>query len=194
MIHVNTYQAKRKNEEEYDAETYADLISKPKNDWEYDYEYDYYDDEPTRDERRLAAISHLSAWLSSFGAFLIPFSALIPLAIYFTQRNSSPFVARHALQAFVFQVVMTLGVLIALIAGSVVYAIGIIVAGISVLLLVGLVALPVWVIGGGLMLAALALMPFLMPFIATIAGIYALRGRRFNYPLINRYVLRRMKK
>jgi uncharacterized Tic20 family protein len=135
----------------------------------------------------MAAISHFSAWLSLLGAFYVPVSALISFMIYLNYRERSAYVARNALQATIFQLMMTVGAMLALTVGGVVWGIGLAIAALSVIALIGIVLLPLWIILGVAGIITLALAPVLMPFVATAAGLYALSGRTFHYPLMRRY-------
>src|SRR5262245_59935840 len=85
------------------------------------------------DERLWAAVAHASAWVTalivlvSYG-FLIPLSIFIPLVIYFMFRRRSGYVVFHALQAFVLQLVGTVGAFAIMMVGGVVWGVGMVVA------------------------------------------------------------------
>lgn len=162
---------------------YHQAESKLKNDFERDYEYGYDGAEYVdAEERKIAALAHMSAWLSLFGGFLVPFSVVVPIAMYFMYRDRSPFIAHHASRALKFQLFMTLGAMLLLVFGSIVWALGAVVAALSIVAIIGLLILPVWLILGALGLFAVGLMPFAMPFIATAAAISVYNGDDYWYP------------
>jgi len=77
----------------------------------------------TDDERLWAAVAHISAWVTFLGGIatigtIIPVSIFIPLIVYFLFRRKSDYVAFHALQAFVIQLIGTVGAAILLFAGG----------------------------------------------------------------------------
>lgn len=169
-------------QDDYD---YYGIESKLKNDFASDYRYEYAEDEAEYvepEERKIAALTHLSAWLSIFGGFIVPVSVLVPILVYFNYRDRSPFVAHHAVRALKTQVFMTLGAMLLLVVGSIVWSIGAVIAALSIVALVGLIALPVWVLIGLLGLAVVSLMPVAMPIVATIAAISVYNGRDYWYP------------
>jgi uncharacterized Tic20 family protein len=184
-VTINGNQKRKRAEYFYEDEEYAEVEPKRKNDWQAWPEY--YEDVPTDEEKKMAAISHFSAWLSLLGAFYVPVSALISFMIYLNYRERSAYVARNALQATIFQLMMTVGAMLALTVGGVVWGIGLAIAALSVIALIGIVLLPLWIILGVAGIITLALAPVLMPFVATAAGLYALSGRTFHYPLMRRY-------
>lgn len=63
------------------------------------------DDQPSRDERNLAMLSHLLPFLG----FIMPgMNILIPLLIWLTKRDSSGYVEHHARESLNFQITYTL--------------------------------------------------------------------------------------
>ncbi len=145
------------------------------------------------DERLWAAVAHASAWITLFGGIIsigaiVPVSIFIPLVIYFLFRKKSEFVAYHALQAFVVQLLGTVGVALLLTAGGVVWLVGLVVAFLSVLLLVGFVLVPLWLLVGLIVAVGAALMPLVMVVFATIGALETLRGRDYRYPVIGRWI------
>ena len=61
-----------------------------------------------------ASLAHATALLTAIlgtpGGLGIPIGLAVPLALYFGYRRNSRFIAFHALQAFVYQVVGTIGI------------------------------------------------------------------------------------
>jgi uncharacterized Tic20 family protein len=138
----------------------------------------------SRDDRLLAAFSHASILLFGFGLIL-------PLVIYFTQKKKSAFLAFHALQAFIFQLI------------------GNIVSFVFPLGLLGLICIPifgaaflgrqdifeplVWAmvilmvgIGGLLSLVSMAYMIY-----GIIGAILTYQGKDFQYVLIGKWIGKR---
>ncbi|MDZ4768694.1 MAG: DUF4870 domain-containing protein, partial [Chloroflexota bacterium] len=151
----------------------------------------------TDDERLWAAIAHASAWITLFGGIvsigaIVPISIFIPLAIFFIFRKKSDYIAFHALQAFVFQLIGTVGAALLLTVGGVVWGIGMVVALVAVLVLVGFVLVPLWALVGLVGLLAIALMPLAMVLYATIGAIETFRGRDYRYPLVSRWIDRQL--
>jgi uncharacterized Tic20 family protein len=149
------------------------------------------------DERLWAAIAHGSVWITLLGGaasigMALPISVFIPLAVYFAFRRRSDYVAFHALQAFVLQLVGTLGALILLTVGGIIWTIGFIVALLAMLILIGFVLVPLWGIVGIALLIAAALMPLAMLFLGTLAAIETYQGRDYRYPAIARWVDRQL--
>jgi uncharacterized Tic20 family protein len=184
-VTINREQKRKRAEYNFEDEVYYDETPKRKNDWQAWPEY--YEDEPTQEEKQVAAASHFAAWLSVLGGFMVPVSALASFLIYLNYRDRSAYVARNALQATIFQLMMTFGAMLALVVGSVAWGLGLVVAAISVIALIGIVLLPVWIVLGVVGIITLALAPVMMPLFATAAGLYALSGRTFHYPLMRRY-------
>lgn len=159
--------------------------AKLKNDFADNYRYEYAYDEAEYvepEERKIAALTHLSAWLSLFGGFIVPFSVLVPILVYFNYRDRSPFIAHQATRALKFQLFMTLGAVLLLVVGSVVWTIGAVLAALSILAVIGILILPIWILVGLVGLLIVSLMPFAMPFIATIAAFSVYNGGDYWYP------------
>src|SRR5438128_536437 len=78
------------------------------------------------EERQWAAIAHASIWFTILGGiltagFVVPISIFVPLVIYFMYRKKSDYVVFHALQAFVVQLIATVGVLALAVFGGVIW-------------------------------------------------------------------------
>lgn len=151
----------------------------------------------TDEERQWAAVAHASIWVTLLGGFLtagfvVPVSIFIPLVIYFLYRKRSDYVSFHALQAFVLQLVGTVGVLALAIVGGTAWLIGMVLALLAVFVLAGIVLVPLW----GLVGIALALVIFLTPFAAlllgTIATVQTYNRLDCRYPLIAKWVDRQL--
>ncbi|MDX2160725.1 MAG: DUF4870 domain-containing protein [bacterium] len=149
------------------------------------------------DERLWASVAHVSAWITFLGGIftigtIIPVSIFIPLVIYFLFRRKSDYVAFHALQAFVIQLIGTVGAAVLLLAGGMVWSVGMIIAVISLVLLVGVVLVPLWALIGVALLLVVLLLPLGMVLFATIAAIATFRGEDYHYPFIARWVDRQL--
>ncbi len=151
----------------------------------------------TDEECQWAALAHASIWLTMFGGFLtagfvIPITIFVPLVIFALYRKRSDYVAFHALQAFVLQLIGTVGVLALLIIGGAAWALGMVVALLAVFALIGVVLVPLWGVVG----IALALLIFAMPvaalFLGTIAAIQTYNRLDYRYPYIAQWVDRQL--
>ncbi len=144
---------------------------------------------PTANERTWAALAHASVLLTfalgvSTGGLATVVMALVPLLIWLTFRDRSRFVAFHAMQATVFQ----LGVLA--------LWIGLLVAGLVILIPTWILTALLLVILVGLLLLPLALvltiiLPIVLaalPFASLVYGLYGAyevyAGRTFRYWLV----------
>ena len=149
------------------------------------------------DEKLWAAVAHGSVWVTLLGGFIsagtvVPLSVFIPLIIYFLFRSKSDYVAFHALQAFVLTLLGTVGAFLLLTVGGIIWTIGMIVALLAVVLLVGFVLVPFWGLVGIGLLAAVVLLPLAMLFLGTFAAIETYNGRDYRYPFIARWVDRQI--
>jgi uncharacterized Tic20 family protein len=149
------------------------------------------------DEKLWAAIAHASAWITILAGILsigavVPVSVFIPLVIYFVFRRRSDYVAFHALQAFVLQLAGTLGALALLLVGGLVWGVGLVVALLLMVILIGFILVPVWGIVGIALLLSVVAMPIAMILFGTIAAIETYNGRDYRYPIIARWVDRQM--
>jgi uncharacterized Tic20 family protein len=149
------------------------------------------------DERLWAAIAHGSIWITLLGGlftggFVVPLSIFIPLVVYFLYRKQSDYIAFHALQAFVLQLIATVGVMTVAVIGGTAWAIGMVIAALAVVVLAGIVLVPLWGIVG----IALALIIFVTPFAAllfgTIATVQTYNRHDYRYPLIAQWVDRQL--
>jgi uncharacterized Tic20 family protein len=149
------------------------------------------------DERMWAAVAHASAWITVLGGlftgglFLV-ISIFIPLIIYFMFRQKSDYVAFHALQAFVLQLVGTVGAFALLIMGGLVWMVGMVIALLAMVILVGFILAPVWGLVGLALMVVVAVMPIAMLLFGTMGAIETYNGRDYRYPYIARWVDRQM--
>jgi uncharacterized Tic20 family protein len=150
------------------------------------------------DEERLwAALAHGSVWIT-FALFFttagvgVPLSVFIPVMIYFLFRKKSDYVTFHALQAFVLQLVGTVGALALLVIGGIIWVIGLIVSLVLIVVIVGIVIAPLWGLVGIALLVVVVLMPFAMLLLGTIAMIETYNRRDYRYPYIARWVDRQL--
>jgi uncharacterized Tic20 family protein len=151
----------------------------------------------TDEEKLWAAIAHASAWITILAGILsigavVPVSVFIPLVIYFVFRRRSDYVAFHALQAFVLQLAGTLGALALLLVGGLVWGVGLVVALLLMIILIGFILVPVWGIVGIVLLLGVIALPIAMVLFGTIAAIETYNGRDYRYPFIARWVDRQM--
>ncbi len=149
------------------------------------------------DERLWAAIAHGSVWVTfimffTTAGFGVPLSIFIPLVIYFMFRKKSDYVSFHALQAFVLQLLGTVGALTLLVVGGITWLIGLIVALLLIVVIVGFVIAPLWALLGVALLGMVVLMPFAMLLFGTIATIQTYNRHDYRYPYIARWVDRQL--
>jgi uncharacterized Tic20 family protein len=150
------------------------------------------------DEERLwAAIAHGSVWLTLLTGLLtvglsVPLSIFIPLVIYFLFRQRSDFVAFHALQAFVIQLLGTVGALALLTVGGAAWLAGMVIALLAVFVLVGAILVPLWGVVGILLGLVVLVMPLAMILFGTIGAIETYHGRDYRYPFIAQWVDRQL--
>lgn len=150
------------------------------------------------DEERLwAAVAHASVWVTMLGGIftigaIIPVSIFVPLVIYFLFRRSSDYVAFHALQAFVLQLLGTVGAATLLLLGGTIWSLGMVVAAVSVIVLVGFVLMPLWALVGLLLLVIVVGLPLAMVLYGTIAAIATYKGQDYRYPYISHWVDRQL--
>jgi uncharacterized Tic20 family protein len=143
----------------------------------------------TANERTWAALAHASVLLTfvlgvSTGGLATIIAALVPLAIWLYFRDRSHFVAFHAMQATVFQL------------GSVAAWVGLLVAGLVILIPTWILTVLLLVVLIGFLLLPLALvltilLPAILialPFVSLVYGLYGAyevyAGRAFRYWLV----------
>lgn len=151
----------------------------------------------TDDEKMWAAVAHGSVWLTLIGGVLsigaiVPISVFVPLAIYFMFRRRSDYVAFHALQAFVLQLIGTVGAFAVLLVGGIVWTLGMVIALMAVVILVGFILVPLWGVVGVVLAVLILVMPIAMLLYGTIGAIETYNGRDYRYPFIARWVDRQL--
>jgi uncharacterized Tic20 family protein len=151
----------------------------------------------TDDEKMWAAVAHGSVWLTLIGGLLsvgmiVPISVFVPLAIYFMFRRRSDYVAFHALQAFVLQLIGTVGAFAVLLVGGIVWTLGMVIALMAVVILVGFILVPLWGVVGVALAVVILVMPVAMLLYGTIGAIETYNGRDYRYPFIARWVDRQL--
>jgi uncharacterized membrane protein len=107
-------------------------------------------------------------------------------------RKRSDYVAFHALQAFVLQLIGTVGVLALAVVGGAAWVVGMVISLLAVFVLAGIILVPLW----GLVGIALALVIFATPAAAllfgTIAAAQTYNRLDYRYPLIAKWVDRQL--
>lgn len=179
---------------EYEERYYAPRKSKPSfRDRPRSYSTLHISD----DERLWAAVAHASTVLTFISAvmtagFSVPISIFVPLVIYLLFRKQSDYVAFHALQAFVLQLVGTVGALALLIVGGLAWLVGLVIALIAMVVLIGFVLVPLWGLVGIALLLVVVGLPFVMLFFGIVAAIQTYNRQDFRYPFIARWVDRQL--
>jgi uncharacterized Tic20 family protein len=151
----------------------------------------------TDEEKLWAAVAHASVWLTLVGGLLslgtiVPVSVFVPLAIYFVFRRRSDYVAFHALQAFVLQLIGTVGALALLLVGGLVWTLGMVIAVMAVAILIGFILVPLWGVVGVALGALILVMPIATLLYGTIGALETYNGRDYRYPFIARWVDRQL--
>jgi uncharacterized Tic20 family protein len=179
---------------EYEERYYAPRKSKPNL---RDRPRSYSTVRVTDDERLWAAVAHASAALTFISAILtagfsVPISIFVPLVIYLIFRKQSDYVAFHALQSFVLQLAGTIGALALLIIGGLAWTVGLVIALVAMVILIGFVLVPLWGLVGIALLLVVVGLPFVMLFFGVVATIQTYNGQDFRYPFIARWVDRQL--
>lgn len=122
------------------------------------------------DERTWAMLAHLSILLNLITGFLGPVAAILIYAVY---RERSRYVAYHAMQSFVFQLIAWVGAgILATVAWTI--------SGIMAVVLIGCLLMPI------------ALLISLIPLAALVYGVVGAiqvnSGQDFRYPLVGDWV------
>jgi uncharacterized Tic20 family protein len=149
------------------------------------------------DDRLWAAVAHGSVWVTFLMAvptsgFSIPFVVFIPLVLYGLFRKRSDYIAFHALQAFVLQLLCTIGALTAFVVGLIIWVIGLAIAALLMVVLVGFVIFPLWILVGMLLSVVVSLIPLAGLILSTIAVFKIHTGGDYRYPYISDWVDRQL--
>jgi uncharacterized Tic20 family protein len=123
-----------------------------------------------KDERLWAAIAHASILLNLVSGLL---GVIAPLVIYLVYKERSRFVANHAMQAFVFQLVWWVG-------GGILAGVAWAAVAFLSIFLVGLLCIPVAIV--------ISLVPVAACVYGIIGALQAYEGKDFRYWLIADWV------
>jgi uncharacterized Tic20 family protein len=141
---------------------------------------------PTANERTWAALAHASVLLTfalgvSTGGLAVVVAALVPLGIWLAFRDRSRFVAFHAMQATVFQLASLVVWIGLLAAGLVILIPAWIVTALLLVVIVGLLLLPVALVVTLAVAIALMALPFASLFYGLYGAFEVYGGRAFRY-------------
>lgn len=155
----------------------------------YDAGYQPQEVDSTERERTLSALAHGSVVLTMiFGlfsaGFLVPFLMFVPLLIYLNYRRRSSFIAENALQAFVMQLVGTVGWLALIVISAI---IGVVLTVGLAITLVGILAIPFLWLALILFWLASVVIPVGALGFGIVGAIAALQGRVYKYPYVSRW-------
>jgi uncharacterized Tic20 family protein len=151
---------------------------------------------PTSNERIWAALAHASVLLTfilgvTTGGLAVVVGALVPLIIWLAFRDRSRYVTFHSMQATVFQLASVVAWVGLLIAGVVVLIPTWIVTVVLLVVLIGFLLLPVVLV----LTVALPVALVLMPLAVLVYGLYGAfevyGGRDFRYWLIADWIEKR---
>lgn len=117
--------------------------------------------EPSGDDRTWAGVAHLGSFVAAYVAL----GLLAPLIVLLVKGNTSPYVRRHAVESLNFQITVLIWVAVAVVVALVTLGVGL------------LVVVPV---------AIVAAIFYLV--VVIIAGVRALNGQEYRYPLTFRFV------
>lgn len=153
--------------------------------------------EVTSEERTWAALAHASMLVTL--ALSIPtlgvgglLTVWLPLAIYAVYKDKSDFVAFHAMQAFLLQLISSIGFLIFIIVGSVALIFAWVLSAVLVVILIGLLLLILCAVLTGLFSVAVVIYPFVVGIFSMVATIQAAGGADYSYPYVGRWAERMM--
>lgn len=125
---------------------------------------------PTSDERTWAMLAHLSVLVNLFTGILGPVVAAV---IYFSYRDRSRYVAYHALQSLLLQLIVWVG-------GGFLIAGAWIVTGLLTLAIVGLCLIPFAIL--------ISMLPVIAPIYGIVGAVKTSQGEDFKYWLIGDWV------
>lgn len=144
------------------------------------------------DEWTAAALAHASALLTLVLGMAGGVGALVglavPLVMYFGYRESSRFVAFHALQSFVYQVACLLVYFVLVAVLAVWVAMAWTVSGLLSAVLIGLLLMPFALLLTLLMILLLVCAPFAWLGYGLYASYQVYQGRNFRYWLIGEWL------
>jgi uncharacterized Tic20 family protein len=149
--------------------------------------------ETTSEERLWATLAHLSSLLTLLvslctlgaGGLVLVFA---PLAVYLIYKDKSRFVAYQAAQAFAIQVLGTVGLFMAFLAGLVIITVVWVITGLLSAILIGLILIPVALI----ITIAIILIWFVLPValigFSIVAAIQTANGEDYHAPYVGAWV------
>ena len=126
--------------------------------------------QPTSEERNLAMLAHLSVLVNLFTGVLGPFTAGL---IYLLYRDRSRYIAYHAMQSLVLQLIVWVG-------GGALVAGAWIVTGILSIFVIGLCLVPFAIL--------LSFLPVIAPVYGVVGAYQTSQGKDFKYWLIGDWV------
>lgn len=147
----------------------------------------------TSDERTWAALAHASTLLTllasvasaGIGGLLLVF---LPLVIYLSYKDKSPYVAYHAAQAFALQVVATVGFFAAILAVAIVLVVMWLITALLSVILIGLILIPITLLLTLLAVFILIAVPFVIGGFSIAATAQTANGVDYEYPYLGRWV------
>jgi uncharacterized Tic20 family protein len=150
--------------------------------------------ETTSEERTWAALAHASTLLTMLvslmtlgvGGLLFVF---VPFIIYLVYKDKSDYVAYHAAQSFALQIVGTVGLFVAVLAGTIVLILLWVIAGVLSIILVGLLLIPVALVLTVAFALLIVAAPFVIGGFSIAATIETGGGKDYRYPYLGDWVL-----
>lgn len=149
--------------------------------------------ETTTEERTWAVLAHLSTLLTliislgtaGLGGLIFVF---VPLVIYLVYKDKSRFIAYQSAQAFVIQVIGTLGLFIAILAVVLVIVLIWVITGVLSAILIGLILIPIAVIITVVLILALLAYPFVLSAFSIAAAVQTGSGEDYRSPYLGQWV------
>jgi uncharacterized Tic20 family protein len=124
----------------------------------------------TSDERTWAMFTHLSVLVNLFTAILGPLAAIL---IYYAYKDRSRYVAYHAMQSFVLQLIVWVG-------GGLIAGIAWAVTGVLSIVVIGIFLIP--------FACLISLLPVIAPVYGIVGAVETSQGKDFKYWLIGDWV------
>jgi hypothetical protein len=124
----------------------------------------------TSDERTWAMFAHLSVLVNLFTAILGPLAAIL---IYYAYKDRSRYVAYHAMQSFVLQLIVWVG-------GGLIAGVAWAVTGVLSMVVIGVFLIP--------FACLISLLPVIAPVYGIVAAVETSQGKDFKYWLIGDWV------
>ena len=124
----------------------------------------------TSDERTWAMFAHLSVLVNLFTAILGPLAALL---IYYAYKDRSRYVAYHAMQSFVLQLIVWVG-------GGLIAGVAWAVTGVLSIVVIGIFLIP--------FACLISLLPIIAPIYGIVGAVETSQGKDFKYWLIGDWV------